>query len=120
MDFRILQVADSKRLVGAKGFEPSTSWSRTRRASQAALRPDNTTQHAIHAAERQLHISTARGALLGSFAFRHWLSGGLHGERHRPPVPVVTQNKTGRDALRRPAVLDLRLRIRMLAAAPIE
>jgi hypothetical protein len=28
-------------MVGAKGFEPSTSWSRTRRASQAALRPDN-------------------------------------------------------------------------------
>jgi hypothetical protein len=29
-----------KIMVGAKGFEPSTSWSRTRRASQAALRPD--------------------------------------------------------------------------------
>jgi hypothetical protein len=29
-----------KELVGAKGFEPSTSWSRTRRASQAALRPE--------------------------------------------------------------------------------
>ena len=29
-----------KKLVGANGFEPSTSWSRTRRASQAALRPD--------------------------------------------------------------------------------
>src|SRR5260370_4356036 len=28
-----------KELVGANGFEPSTSWSRTRRASQAALRP---------------------------------------------------------------------------------
>ena len=28
-------------MVGAKGFEPSTSWSRTRRASQAALRPDD-------------------------------------------------------------------------------
>jgi hypothetical protein len=28
-------------VVGAKGFEPSTSWSRTRRASQAALRPDS-------------------------------------------------------------------------------
>jgi hypothetical protein len=27
-------------VVGAKGFEPSTSWSRTRRASQAALRPE--------------------------------------------------------------------------------
>src|SRR5216683_1812512 len=30
------------KMVVAKGFEPSTSWSRTRRASQAALRPDNT------------------------------------------------------------------------------
>jgi hypothetical protein len=29
-----------KEVVGAKGFEPSTSWSRTRRASQAALRPE--------------------------------------------------------------------------------
>jgi hypothetical protein len=28
-------------MVGAKGFEPSTSWSRTRRASQAALRPES-------------------------------------------------------------------------------
>jgi hypothetical protein len=28
-------------VVGANGFEPSTSWSRTRRASQAALRPDS-------------------------------------------------------------------------------
>ena len=33
-----------KRMVGAKGFEPSTSWSRTRRASQAALRPDRLRQ----------------------------------------------------------------------------
>src|SRR5579863_990264 len=27
-------------MVGARGFEPPASWSRTRRASQAALRPD--------------------------------------------------------------------------------
>jgi hypothetical protein len=27
-------------VVGASGFEPPTSWSRTRRASQAALRPE--------------------------------------------------------------------------------
>ena len=33
-------VKSLKIMVGAKGFEPSTSWSRTRRASQAALRPD--------------------------------------------------------------------------------
>ena len=29
--------------VGAPGFEPGTSWSRTKRASRAALRPDCTT-----------------------------------------------------------------------------
>ncbi len=29
-------------MVGARGFEPPASWSRTRRASQAALRPDAT------------------------------------------------------------------------------
>ena len=33
-----------KKVVGANGFEPSTSWSRTRRASQAALRPDRHAQ----------------------------------------------------------------------------
>ncbi len=27
-------------MVGANGFEPSTSWSRTRRSSQAEPRPD--------------------------------------------------------------------------------
>ena len=27
-------------MIGANGFEPSTSWFRTRRASLAALRPD--------------------------------------------------------------------------------
>ena len=31
---------NARKMVGANGFEPSTSWSRTRRASQAALRPD--------------------------------------------------------------------------------
>ncbi len=29
-----------KEVVGANGFEPSTSWSRTRRSSQAEPRPD--------------------------------------------------------------------------------
>jgi hypothetical protein len=33
-----------KELVGAIGFEPTASWSRTRRASQAALRPDGATR----------------------------------------------------------------------------
>ena len=37
-----------KELVGAKGFEPSTSWSRTRRASQAALRPDGLRQREVN------------------------------------------------------------------------
>jgi hypothetical protein len=30
----------SRKVVGASGFEPPASWSRTRRASQAALRPE--------------------------------------------------------------------------------
>ncbi len=36
---------DRGKVVGAKGFEPSTSWSRTRRASQAALRPEAYFKH---------------------------------------------------------------------------
>jgi hypothetical protein len=38
--FRQIKSAVGK-VVGANGFEPSTSWSRTRRASQAALRPES-------------------------------------------------------------------------------
>jgi hypothetical protein len=38
--FDACMLLNLKEVVGAKGFEPSTSWSRTRRASQAALRPD--------------------------------------------------------------------------------
>ena len=39
-----------KRMVGARGFEPPASWSRTRRASQAALRPDSRHPGAIKTA----------------------------------------------------------------------
>src|SRR5712692_4321658 len=42
--FRTERGTSAGRVVGAKGFEPSTSWSRTRRASQAALRPDRHAQ----------------------------------------------------------------------------
>ena len=35
-------------MVGADGFEPSTSTSRTLRASRAALRPDNPTKHVFY------------------------------------------------------------------------
>jgi hypothetical protein len=38
---RLSQTIDLKRrMVGARGFEPPTSWSRTRRSSQAEPRPD--------------------------------------------------------------------------------
>src|SRR5207253_8849566 len=47
------------RMVGANGFEPSTSWSRTRRASQAALRPDRQAElSASHFASRLAQLST--------------------------------------------------------------
>ena len=45
-------------MVGAKGFEPSTSWSRTRRASQAALRPDSEAEHRQKITRRDLKNST--------------------------------------------------------------
>jgi hypothetical protein len=42
-------------VVGANGFEPSTSWSRTRRASQAALRPDG---HANTESKQEIQLNT--------------------------------------------------------------
>jgi hypothetical protein len=36
-----------RRMVGASGFEPPASWSRTRRSSQAEPRPDEACQYAI-------------------------------------------------------------------------
>ena len=42
---------ENRKVVGAKGFEPSTSWSRTRRASQAALRPDKELRNNVAAQE---------------------------------------------------------------------
>ena len=49
-------------MVGAKGFEPSTSWSRTRRASQAALRPDGEAERGQETARRDLKNSTGNEA----------------------------------------------------------
>src|SRR5437899_6689411 len=43
-----------KEVVGANGFEPSTSWSRTRRASQAALRPDRQARAEVSAPSRNI------------------------------------------------------------------
>ena len=42
MNKRVTERTEEERMVGARGFEPPASWSRTRRASQAALRPDST------------------------------------------------------------------------------
>jgi hypothetical protein len=51
-------------MVGANGFEPSTSWSRTRRASQAALRPDKRLKEAF---KRKLRLAQlSRWVLAGN------------------------------------------------------
>ncbi len=50
-------------MVGAKGFEPSTSWSRTRRASQAALRPDTTRCFETYGIRAEHKNSTANGSI---------------------------------------------------------
>ena len=44
-------------MVGASGFEPPTSWSRTRRASQAALRPEGVKR------EEPVYLGTAGTAI---------------------------------------------------------
>ena len=52
------------RLVGARGFEPPASWSRTRRSSQAEPRPDGgklLTHHSVrHAVPQPSVLSHAR------------------------------------------------------------
>ena len=60
-------------MVGANGFEPSTSWSRTRRASQAALRPEQDAQtmkseqrYSLTQANRFLELRSAPVRTAGS------------------------------------------------------
>jgi hypothetical protein len=49
-----------KGLVGARGFEPPTSWSRTRRSSQAEPRPDRVqTDTALKRVSGQWEIDSA-------------------------------------------------------------
>src|SRR5258708_21674773 len=60
-----------KELVGASGFEPPTSWSRTRRSSQAEPRPETSLRESLvyaglppgHNPHR--HILKSRGAICG-------------------------------------------------------
>ena len=40
LNFALRRAFRSQRVVGATGFEPATSWSRTKRSSQAELRPE--------------------------------------------------------------------------------
>jgi hypothetical protein len=51
-------------LVGALGFEPRTSASRTQRANQTAPRPDNIAIIAGNAAERKVSISHEKIAVI--------------------------------------------------------
>ena len=55
-------------MVGASGFEPPASWSRTRRSSQAEPRPERK-----FAAYNSLRCIACDGnALLSSAHLRHW------------------------------------------------
>ncbi len=58
-------------MVGARGFEPPASWSRTRRASQAALRPDRGHSSPKYWPEWEIQNNIARGLNLdGSLNWR--------------------------------------------------
>ena len=47
-------------MVGVAGFEPATSWSRTKRASQTALHPDTITYRSLSVAAPELFTETAK------------------------------------------------------------
>src|SRR2546426_6495012 len=51
------------RKVGASGFEPPTSWSRTRRANRAALRPELLDAQTLRRSDAQTHSATPRPSL---------------------------------------------------------
>src|SRR6185369_11920851 len=57
---------DRSGLVGARGFEPPTSWSRTTRSSQAEPRPDDDEEALLYHARRRI----AKGGGLSARAFR--------------------------------------------------
>src|SRR5690348_7211273 len=71
-----------KRMVGASGFEPPTSWSRTRRSSQAEPRPEGETAGTEDPCAEEFSIA-------------------YFGERHSADPPFR--------AMRRPHVANMRL-----------
>ena len=75
-----------KRVVGASGFEPPTSWSRTRRSSQAEPRPD-VYGNAFRIA--QLHQGLGNGeSTEATFTFMAARDSGFH--RDTPGSTVFT------------------------------
>src|ERR1700738_1472771 len=81
-------------MVGAKGFEPSTSWSRTRRASQAALRPDK-----FYIAALRVYAATSPIATVTRFRLAHKKTPGSLGfpavvlVKFANPLKLVAQRK---------------------------
>ena len=89
-------------MVGAKGFEPSTSWSRTRRASQAALRPDSHAPSDLRPERKQQLITALRGihnakiTILRAYPNKQTRKGFAARAQTYSPVDgrVLTKNKT--------------------------
>src|SRR6266478_5399062 len=77
-----------KRMVGASGFEPPASWSRTRRASQAALRPDGRHPGAIKPARVEYQNSIARCL---------YLEFGTMAQRIKADCPVTVRDRLNRE-----------------------
>ena len=75
-------------MVGASGFEPPASWSRTRRASQAALRPDGRHPGAI---------KPARVGYQNSIARCLYLEFGTMAQRIIADCPVTVRDRLNRE-----------------------
>src|SRR6185295_995253 len=69
-----------KRLVGARGFEPPTSWSRTKRSSQAEPRPGRKNDGVYHAQDAGANDSAAPAPWADEVELRlPGAQGGQHG-----------------------------------------
>ena len=61
-----------KELVGASGFEPPTSWSRTRRSSQAEPRPERFTPNSKTVYSASFSTATSSLHLLNKIVIVPW------------------------------------------------
>src|SRR5262245_33557160 len=99
-------------MVGASGFEPPTSWSRTRRSSQAEPRPDDSSVSDAPARHKRGTIEiVSHGQKLGELPAVHEVLGRLPAALARFPRTLVVAEvrralAADRDSIRGGSAVD--------------